>query len=293
MKFRDFLQLFRLKPLLAWSGMSVLVAGVMLYHVYGFISNLFWAGVFLLVIVQGLIAHIVNDLADFNVDMIANIEESGRSEKLLIKGKATPREFISLFFWFSLLYFLISAFLAFEVGLFIWVLVFIGYLLAYFYSFFPRLGWRPFAEFTVVLPVIVTAVIGLYYVGSGGVITKTILKDSIGLGFLVMGTFICSRLVDIDVDKKMGKNTTSVWLLDKFNQRGGSTVVFVGYSLIGILILFSGIGLILSAVALVIFSWLITGIEIDNDIVKLGKVRKNSFYLVIGFIVFWGVMVLW
>lgn len=293
MKFRDFLQLFRLKPLLAWSGMSVLVAGVLLYHVYGFISNLFWVGVFLLVIVQGLIAHIVNDLADFNVDMAANIEESGRSEKLLIKGKATSREFYSLFFWFSLLYILISAFLAFEVGLFILVLVSIGYWLAIFYSFSPRLGWRPFAEFTVVLPVIVMAVVGLYYLGSGGVITKTILKDGIGLGFLVMGTFICSRLVDVDVDSKMGKNTTSVWLLKNFKSNGLSTVFSTGYSLIGILILFSGVYLVLSAIVIGIFYVLLLNVEIENGVKQLGKFRKWNFYLVIGLIVFWSVMVLW
>jgi 1,4-dihydroxy-2-naphthoate octaprenyltransferase len=78
------------------------------------------------------------------------------------------------------------------------------------YSLPPlKLGYRPFAELTVVVPALVGVVVGTSLVLSGSVPPV-----ALGAGFVhalfCVSWFIVSRIPDYNPDRKAGKNTTVV-----------------------------------------------------------------------------------
>lgn len=204
-------KLFRFKPTIAWSVCGILLGISVAINEHG--TDLNWLYLVLVVIpivaIQGLIAHAVNDLEDEEVDRKTDIKGTNRF-KVLVSGMASRKhlEFISLI--------LIGVTAAVAVNLFIIlgfpILVFYSIALyaALGYSLPPlKLGWKPYAEWTVVLPVLVTLVVAVNYIATGKL---SYLAFIIGILFALFNItwFLVSRMMDYQPDKESGKITTFV-----------------------------------------------------------------------------------
>lgn len=205
-------KLFRWRPVTAWG-----VAGVMIAVSCAIESELpiDWLnlGVVALIIlfVQGIIAHGVNDLADEEVDRIAPIEETGRS-KLLVSGEMTRRCMGNIISSACVITILLIILLTVRAGPTVLLFAAFAAYSVFGYSCEPlKLGWRSFSELTIVVPTITVLIMGVVYVMTSHV---TIITLFVGLsyGFFNASWFMYSRAQDYEADKAMGKRTTIVSL---------------------------------------------------------------------------------
>lgn len=206
------IKLFRWRPVTAWG-----VAGIMIAVACAIESgltidwiNLLLVGITILII-QGIIAHGVNDLADEEVDRIAPIEETGRS-KILVSGDMSRRSLFAITSAAVLTVFLIIILLAMRAGPLVFIFAAFAAYAVFGYSCKPlKLGWHPFAELTVVMPTITMLICGVMYVMTSGVTIITLLVG-ISYGFFNSSWFMYSRAQDYEADRAMGKRTTIVHL---------------------------------------------------------------------------------
>ena len=203
-------KLFRWKPVVAWGAVGILIAvscAVSSDLPVDWLNLLIAAGIVLLV--QGFIAHGINDLADEQVDRIAPIEATGRS-KLLVSGAMTRNCMVSIISSAAMLSLLLLILLIVRVDYGVLFFAGVAVYAAFGYSKKPlRLGWRPFSELTVVVPVITAMICGVEYVMIGTV-TLTAIYIGISYGFFNASWFMYSRAQDYEADRVMGKETTIV-----------------------------------------------------------------------------------
>lgn len=203
-------KLFRWKPVAAWGAVGILIAASCAVRSGLAVNwlNLLIVGIAILII-QGIIAHGVNDLADEQVDRIAPIEATGRS-KVLVSGEMTRRSLFAITSAAVLAVFLIIILLAMRAGPIVFLFAAFAAFVVFGYSCKPlKLGWRPFSELTVVVPVITAMICGVEYVMIGAV-TLTAIYIGISYGFFNASWFMYSRAQDYEADRVMGKTTTIV-----------------------------------------------------------------------------------
>jgi 1,4-dihydroxy-2-naphthoate octaprenyltransferase len=203
-------KLFRWKPVAAWGAVGILIAtscAVSSGLPVDWLNLLIAAGIVLLI--QGVIAHGINDLADEAVDRIAPIEATGRT-KLLVSGEMTRSCMVAVISSAAMLSILLLIMLTIRVDCGVLVFAGVAVYAALGYSEKPlRLGWKPFSEITVVVPVITAMICGVEYVMIGTV-TLTAIYIGISYGFFNASWFMYSRAQDYDADRVMGKTTTIV-----------------------------------------------------------------------------------
>ncbi len=204
-------KLFRAKPTIAWSFCGILLGISVAINEYGFGLDWLYLAVAILpiVLLQGFVAHAVNDLEDEEVDKNTDMKATNRF-KVLISGIASRKDLIIIAFTFFIITLCSALFLFIKLGVMILVFYVIGLYAALCYSLPPlKLGWRPYAEWTVVLPVLVTLVVAVNYVATGYL---SYLAFIIGILFALFNIiwFLVSRLMDYEADKKAGKITTFV-----------------------------------------------------------------------------------
>lgn len=202
--------LLRFKPVMAWSISGVLLALSAAVCNYGFDLNwLYLFEVFLCACFIQYMAHPLNDLFDEEVDKIADIEGTGRT-KVLVNGMATRRDLWSTVLFVSFIVVLLVMHLIEEFGYDVALYIFIGVYALIAYNVPPlKLGWRPFAEWTVVFPTLTAVVMVTYYIATGCMTTFVICLGVIHALFNVCW-FVHSRAIDYEADGKLGKRTTIV-----------------------------------------------------------------------------------
>lgn len=203
-------KLFRWRPVTAWGVVGIMIAVACAIE-SGLPIDWLNLGVVALIIllVQGIIAHGVNDLADEEVDRIAPIEETGRS-KILVSGEMSRRNLSAIISASILAVFLIIILLAMRAGPVVYIFAAFAAYSVFGYSCKPlKIGWHPFSELMVVMPTITMLICGVLYVMTSTV-TVTALLVGISYGFFNASWFMYSRAQDYEADKAMGKITTIV-----------------------------------------------------------------------------------
>lgn len=205
-------QLFRLKPVVAWSVTSVLLGLSVAYLETGTILNidLMIGAIALILMIQGFLSHAVNDLCDEDVDRKADIKGTGRV-KVLIEGTATRTELRFVAAIVVSLTIIYSVFVYTRLGAPILLFAAVGLYAPIAYSTSPlKFGWRPFSEWTVVFPTVVTLIVAIDYIA-----TEHISVIAMAVGFvnamMSIRWFIYSRIMDIPADGNSGKITTAVY----------------------------------------------------------------------------------
>jgi 1,4-dihydroxy-2-naphthoate octaprenyltransferase len=153
------------------------------------------------------VAHPINDLADYPVDLRANIDGTGR-RKVLISGLATRDELRRL----SAAILLGTAGIALGIA---WfrppALLFgvLGFGAVWAYNLPPlHLSYRPFAEFLIGVPVNFAMVTGIAYVISGS-ITPAAVELGIAQAFMGASVLISYFAMDVQTDI-LGKKWSTV-----------------------------------------------------------------------------------
>ena len=148
-------KLFRIRPVIAWSLTSfVLVIASGMYDGMSPDWILALLSLIIVVLLQGIVSHAVNDIVDEKIDKMANIKETGRF-KVLIHGKSNKMELFTLICIALAIVWAIVWYIFFIRGYVIMLLAFAGIFYIYAYNYKPlKLNYRPFAEYTVVIPVI-------------------------------------------------------------------------------------------------------------------------------------------
>jgi len=203
-------RLFRWRPVIAWGVVSIMIAVACAVESGRGIDwiNLLLVGLTILII-QGIIAHGVNDLADEDVDRIAPIDETGRS-KVLVSGEMSRRSMFAITSAAVLAVFLLVILLWMRAGAYTLLFAGIAAYAVFGYSTKPlRLGWRPFSELFVVVPAIVAMICGVEYVLISEV-TQLAFIMGLSYGFFNASWFMYSRAQDYEADKELGKRTTIV-----------------------------------------------------------------------------------
>ena len=209
--FEGLCALFRWRPVLAW-GISGVVLGVgtAIYDV-GIGIHWFYVliSLIMVLIIQGWLAHSLNDLADEEVDRDAPIEKTGRV-KVLITGIMMRSDLVMVSVISLLAVIAIILFLTVELGWMVLLFAAVGLYAPIAYSLPPlKLGYRPFSEFTIVFPTLVALVTGVNFV-STGVVSSTAVTMGVIFALSNMVWFMISRAQDVDADRAHGKNTTIV-----------------------------------------------------------------------------------
>ncbi len=201
------IKLFRWRPVTAWGVVGVMIAVACAIE-SGFAIdwlNLLIVGITILII-QGIIAHGVNDLADEEVDRIAPIEETGRS-KILVSGEMSRRSLFAITSAAVLTVFIIIILLAMRAGPTVFFFAAFACYAVFGYSCKPlKLGWHPFSELDVVVPTITMLICGVMYVMTSTV-TITALLVGVSYGFFNASWFMYSRAQDYEADKAVTNPT--------------------------------------------------------------------------------------
>lgn len=213
MKLITLYKLFRFKPTVAWSICGILLGTATAIHEYGLFLNWVYIAIALLpvILMQGFIAHAINDLEDEEVDKKTDMKGTNRF-KVLIAGIASRNDLI----------YIVSAFLGVTTAVVVVLFETFGFPILIFYAValyaaigyslpLLKLGWKPYSEWTVVFPVLVTLVVAVNYVATG---TFSWLALTIGILFALFNIiwFLVSRMMDYEPDKAAGKITTFVKL---------------------------------------------------------------------------------
>jgi len=255
--------LLRLRPLMAWGAGGILLGLAAAIHTQG-LTTLNWEhiGIALLIplILQGIAAHSLNDLFDFKADIKFrdHFKKTGRT-KLLVSGDATKNEFTFIAILSITVSILLTAYLTIKLGYLIPLFAGIGLWGVFAYNTPPlKLGWKPLAEWSVVFPVLTTLVVAISYVATGTV-TYTALLLGVIHALIGMVFFITSRIMDIEEDRKSGKNTTAV-RYGATTAAGNEVLILIlvmALSIIGVTHLnstFFGISYIIAFITAILFS---------------------------------------
>ena len=200
--------LLRLKPLAAWAGCGMLLGLAVAVYEVG-ITGVDWtlgiAGGLVFLILQ-YVAHPLNDMTDYEVDKLAYLELTDR-KKVLVSGLMTFKQLGIISGVLLMAALILSSYIVitrpyamcfFAVGFF----AVIGY------NFF-KLSYRPFSEWTVIFPVLVSLIAGVAYTASGQ-LSMVAIYVGIAHALVNIPFFLTSRAMDIDADRAVGKITTLV-----------------------------------------------------------------------------------
>ncbi len=238
MKLLALYKLFRVKPVVAWSVSGFILAVSVAIHEFGFNLNWDYLGLSLLVviIIQAFLAHAINDIFDEDVDRITDMKGTNRF-KVLVEGLATRGDLFTVSILSIVSVLLSSLYLYMELGYYILVFGAIGLYVPLAYSVKPlRLGWKPFSEWTIVFPTLITLVVAVNYVATGFL---SILAFYTGVLFALFSItwFLISRYMDYEPDKKAGKITSAVMFgIDWF-------IIYYYFILITLLFIVGGLSL--------------------------------------------------
>ena len=223
-------KLFRWRPVTAWG-----IAGIMIAVACALETDLpiDWLNLgivaLIILLVQGIIAHAVNDLADEEVDRIAPIDETGRS-KLLVSGEMTRSCMGKIISSACVLTILLIILLTVRAGIPVLLFAAFAAYSVFGYSCKPlKLGWHPLSELTVVVPTITMLIMGVMYVMVSRV-TLITLFVGLSYGFFNASWFMYSRAQDYEADKAMGKRTTIVLLGLDSTRDCALKYLFVGFA---------------------------------------------------------------
>jgi 1,4-dihydroxy-2-naphthoate octaprenyltransferase len=205
--------LFRTRPTIAWSVGGVLLGIGVAVHEVGWLLNWYYLGLAVLIpiLMQGLLAHCFNDLCDYKVDLVGKdvIKQTGRKKVLVDKILSRTDLTIISITVLSIVFWLVIG-LTMLMGPAILLFTAVGLWAVIAYNVPPlKLGWRPFAEWTVVFPTLITLVVAVSYVATGKFLWLA-LAVGVVHAFLGMSFFMTSRLMDVETDRLHGKRTTVV-----------------------------------------------------------------------------------
>lgn len=213
LELKSLLKLFRLKPTVAWSLCGVLLGVSVAIHEngYGLNWDLILMSFIPVVLIQGIIAHAVNDITDEKVDRETNIKGTNRF-KVLVSGIMSKDDLLVISIITLTLTSFISWYIFYRLGFMVFIFYSVGLYASLAYSLDPfKFGWKPFSEITIVLPVLVTLVVAINYISTG---FFSLLSIIVGIVFAIFNMiwFIISRMMDYYPDMRFGKNTTAVYL---------------------------------------------------------------------------------
>ena len=283
-------QLARVRPLVAWAGGGILLGIAVAIHTVG-ITQIDWSLTLIAVLIPLLLqylAHPLNDLADFDVDLRAPIKATGR-KKVLVSGLMTHKsvKIVSLAILVITIY--MAMLLMVDRPLSI-IFMAVGLYAVLGYNTF-KLGWKPFSELTIVIPTLITLVMAVSYVACGEITQLSIL---IGMLHAIVGIqfFMTSRAMDTEADRKMGKITTLVKypdpaILSIYNLGSIGIILIVGILCCGIETLCCMIGLI--ALSLCIYVQPLLKVKYDDNLsrilygdpTEISRARKIQIYITI------------
>ena len=227
-------KLFRVKPVIAWSICTfiVIIASGMHDGLELNISLSIWA-LICLIIMQSMLSHATNDIADEHVDKDTDIEGTNRF-KVLVSGIASRRDLYRLCVSSIIISLAIGIYIYSFRGTTILILLASGMFMIYSYNFKPlKLNYRPLSEITVVIPTIMLISFGVGY-SAFGVISETIIYSAIACSMMNTLWYMFSRMQDAVPDYKHGKMTTMAYIYSKYGIEG---LVTQGYSYISWLFL--------------------------------------------------------
>ncbi len=182
-------------------------------------------------------SNIINNTIDIEVDKRA-VEQGSHKSRMyhtIPLGELTPHDMVYLYVACIVATLLFAWWLVIEVGLIVWAFVAFGLFMALQYNLPPlKLAYRPFPELTMLLPSTIVAVAGVQYILISQV---TLLGLFMGASFGLFSAawFLFQSMIDYEVDKEAGKNTTPVYIgpLD-------ATAVGIFYPILGVALLTIG-----------------------------------------------------
>ncbi len=210
MKAQALVQLARFMPLFTWSGTATATAIAVSIATVGLAGINWMLALVSIVVVFAFqyVAHPINDIVDYTVDVRANIDGTGR-RKVLISGLANVTELrilsggiilggLALMLW-------ISSFLPFA-GWF----AFAGLLAVWAYNADPfRLSYYPFSEVLISAPTGICVVVGTAYIATG-LYTPLFLVAGLVVGLSMTAMHASYFAMDYQSDFVGGKNSTIV-----------------------------------------------------------------------------------
>lgn len=183
-------------------------------------------------------SNILNNLIDIDVDKHA-MEQGSRKSGMyhtIILGELTPLEAFGLYISCLVMFAFFSWWLAVETGIIVLAFTMFGFLMSLQYNLPPlKLAYRPFPELTMLLPATIVAVAGVQYILVSQV-TMLGLFMGASFGLFSAAWFLFQSLIDYEVDKEAGKNTTPVYM-GPIN----ATAVGILYPVLGIALLTVGV----------------------------------------------------
>jgi len=193
------------------------------------------AGVVLCLLLK---SNIINNTIDIDVDKRAMEQGSHKSRMYhtIPLGELTPIDMAYLYLACVVATLLFAWWLVIEVGLIVLAFVAFGLFMALQYNLPPlKLAYHPFPELTMLLPSTIVAVAGVQYILVSQV---TLLGLFMGTSFGLFSAawFLFQSMIDYEVDKEAGKNTTPVYM-GPIN----ATAVGLMYPVLGVALLTLGI----------------------------------------------------
>lgn len=211
MNLKALYKLFRFKPTIAWTVCGFILAVSVAINEFGYDLNwnLLLYSFITLVLMQGLLAHAINDISDEEVDKRTDIKGTNRF-KVLVSGIMSRRELVILSIFILTFSSYVAFYIFYELGFVIQLFYLVGLYAILAYSLEPlKLGWRPFSEWTVVFPTLVTYIVAVNFVATG-YLSKLAFYYGIVFALFNILWFIVSRAMDYYPDKESGKITTAV-----------------------------------------------------------------------------------
>jgi len=211
MKLQVLYDLARFFPLMTWSGNAAVLALAISLFTAGF-GGVNWSLALMAVAITILlqyVAHPINDVMDFDIDVKANIGGTNR-RKVLIAGLANARELKGL----SVGILALCAVLALPIiAVLPYALLFvtIGFCGVVSYNLPPlMLSRHPFSEVAVSFVMVVTQIVGLVYIATGGLLVPLAVVFAVPYALMV-ASFHCSYFaMDFLTDLVGNKNSTVV-----------------------------------------------------------------------------------
>lgn len=286
-----FYKLFRVRPVLAWTVTSfILVISVGLHDGLVIDYQLAIISIIIVILLQSIVSHAVNDLVDEHIDQIANIKGTSRS-KVLLEKLVTRSELTLIAVFGIILSTTLALYLLSVRGTYILVFYGFGLLLIYAYNFKPfKLNYRPFGEFKIVPATIMLMTLSMGYV-IFGTLTATMFWVGVANSLMNSSWYLFSRLQDVIADNAHNKITTFVLLLRAskfnvikyvgFNEYATFYVMFFIFILIGISHIFKLIPDITSAILWIyffIFAYILSN-SIDELVNLSSKLRYYGMLL--------------
>ncbi|MEA3340025.1 MAG: prenyltransferase [Chloroflexota bacterium] len=182
-------------------------------------------------------SNILNNTIDIDVDKRAMEQGSHKSRMYhtILLGELTHRDMAYLYLSHIIATLIFTCWLAIETELIVVAFVAFGLFMSLQYNIPPfKLAYHPFPELTMLLPSTIVAVAGVQYILISQV---TLLGLFMGASFGLFSAawFLFQSMIDYDVDKEAGKNTTPVYM-GPIN----ATIVGLMYPILGVVLLMIG-----------------------------------------------------